>query len=201
MPKSKEKKQKKPTSKPHARVLDAALAVAASTPWQVVSLYEIAETAGMPRDEMARLFPTKESILLAIGQRFDEAVLCGVVPEEDTTLRDKLFDIFMEKFDGVNDHRAAFKSILFSFGWDKPSTCAQIQMMGESSARLAGHGGLDVQGLNGRIQIAVLSLALVPVWWKWLHDESSDLGATMASLDKALSHFEKITGYLTPPAY
>ena len=68
-------------------------------------------------------------------------------------------------------------------------------------ARPAGHVGMDVRGLGGRGQVTVLSLALVPVYWAWMRDETPDLAATMASLDKSLGHFEKIVNYLTPRAY
>ena len=205
MPKSLKKSLKRPSKTPAAaireRVLDAALDVASRTPWEVVSLYEIAEVAGIGHAELAGMFPTREAIFLAVVARCDAAVIAAYAVTEDGSLRDKLFDIFMEKFDYLNTHRAGYISMVRAFGWDKPSTCAHITLMQESCTRLARHIGMDVQGIIGRGQVVVLALALVPVWWAWMHDESPDLAATMASLDKALSHCEKLAEYFTRRAY
>lgn len=201
MPKSKEKSKKRPVKAVYERILDAALAVASGAPWQTISFYEIAEVSGVNYTELIAIFPTRESIVFALAKNIDDAVIAAYAATDDAPLRDRLFDIFMEKFDRINKHRAAFISMYRSFGWDKPSTCVQIKIMQESCTRLAGHVGMDVRGLGGRGQVTVLSLALVPVYWAWMRDETPDLAATMASLDKSLGHFEKIVNYLTPRAY
>ena len=94
------------------RILAAALACAAKTPWAEVSLLDIAEGANLPLSELRGLFSTKSDMIAALLRAIDDEVLKRAAKRgEGQEKRDLLFDIIMTRFDVLGPHKAALKSI------------------------------------------------------------------------------------------
>ena len=79
------------------RLLDAALALAASHGWRAVTLNGIASEAGAPLSRVHAAFPSKWAILDAFVDRIDEAVLSRPAPAGEEPARDRLFDVLMRR--------------------------------------------------------------------------------------------------------
>lgn len=171
--------------------------VAAETPWETVALLEIARAANVSLDELRCYFYTKSDIVDAIIDDLDTQVEVAF-PAYDPAMpvRDRLFDVLMERIDLANQDRAAHVSFWKSFGWTKEASCADIKLLHASMTRMARCAGLDTDGLFGTLRVAGLSLAYAWVLMTWARDTSPDLAKTMAELDRTLGCVDKAAAYL-----
>lgn len=178
-------------------ILSAALDVAATHPWEFVAVKQIADVAGLTVKDVTLRFPTKSDIVAAIIDALDSEVeeVFSVV-DEDAPMRDRLFDVLMERIELANQNRAAHISFFKSFGWTKESTCIDIAVLKSSMTRMAKCAGMETEGLFGGIYLTGLSLAYLWVLLTWVKDTSPDLGKTMAELDKTLGRAEGLKNYL-----
>lgn len=178
-------------------ILSAALEVAGERPWEFVSYLEIAAVSGLKVADIKAHFPKKTDIVAAIINDLDDEVE-SAFPEvdEDIPLRDRLFDVLMERIDLANQNRAAHISFFKSFGWTKEATCNDIGLLKSSMTRMARCAGLEVDGLMGGLTLAGLSLGYLWVLLTWVNDASPDLGKTMAELDKTLGRLEMVANYI-----
>lgn len=177
-------------------IMSAALDVAASHPWEFVAVRQIADSAGLKVEDVTRIFRGKPDIVAAIINALDTEVeeVFSVV-DEDVPLRDRLFDVLMERIEIANRNRAAHISFFKSFGWTKDTTCADITLLKSSMTRMARCAGVETDGLFGGLYLAGLSLAYLWVLFTWVGDESPDLGKTMAELDRTLGRAENLVNY------
>ncbi len=178
------------------RILSAALDVAASHPWEFVAIRQIADSAGLTVNEVTARFQSKSDIVAAIIDALDsevEDVFSKV--DQDSPMRDRLFDVLMERIELANQNRAAHISFFKSFGWTKEATCADIAVLKSSMTRMAKCAGLDTEGLFGGMYLSGLSLAYLWVLITWVNDASPDLGKTMAELDRTLGRAESLVNY------
>ena len=175
----------------------AALDLAAESPWEWITLAQIAEKAGFGKEKVAEIFPDKTSIVEAIIDHIDTQIET-IFSEQDIDLspRDKLFDVLMERFEILNRNRTAHLSILNSFGWTAQSVCPDLKILKSSMIRMANCAGIETKGLVGFINITGLKIIYIWVTLIWCQDNSSDLGRTMAELDKTLGRADFVKKYI-----
>lgn len=171
------------------RMIDAALALAAESPWQLVSFTDICEKADISETDAREYFDDKSDVLSAYGRLVDRKVIENTSFERSGNLspREKLFDILMERYDIVNENRDAILSILSSFRNDPKQAVISLPHLGKSMERMLVHAGVGTDGLCGAIQVTGLIGIYLYVLSTWKEDESMDLAKTMAALDKALN--------------
>ncbi len=187
----------KNSTKIRESIISAALRAAAEEAWEFVSPITIAEVAGVTVHELQLWFPTKSSIVKAIIDDLDTQVE-DAFPEIDDSMsmRDRLFDVLMERIELANIHRDAHISFLKSAGWTKDATCNDVSLLMSSMKRMANCAGMDSEGLFGGMKLTGLAAAYSWVLLTWMRDTSPDLGKTMAELDKTLSRAEGLAEYL-----
>src|SRR4051812_34429667 len=101
------------TGAPEDRVIDSALCLAESRGWRSITLADIASEAGVSLAQLYGLFPSKGAVLSAYIRRVDRATLDGVeIGAKDSSVRDRLFDIFMRRFDALEPNKRAVASIV-----------------------------------------------------------------------------------------
>lgn len=176
-------------------VLSAALDVAADTPWEFVTMKQIADSAGLTLHDLNSQFLTKSDILRAIIDSLDRQVeknIKDLQRDRDTPapVRDRLFDVLMERIEIANQHRAAHISFFKSFGWTKESSCNDLSLLKSSMTRMAHCAGIRTDGLSGQLYLFGLSSTYLWVLLTWMTDTSPDLGRTMSKLDQTLGRGE-----------
>ncbi len=174
----------------------AAFALGAEQGWQKVSAAAAARRAGLDLGLARQRFGSRGMILRKFGQLADIAALTGATP--DGSVRDRLFDILLRRFDFLQAHRAGVKSLIKSL----PAVPALGLCL--TRANLASMGwlleaaGVSAQGVRGELR----KRGLLLVWGygvqAWMRDESEDLSATMAAVDKALNHADSIAARFSP---
>lgn len=181
----------------------SAFRVAAEQGWHKVNAVKAARAAELSVAEARARFPAIASILLKFGRMADQAALHHV-PSEGT-VRDRLFDLLMQRFDFLQAHRAGVLALLRALPGD-PLTAMLLTCSTRRSMRwMLQAAGVDATGPRGDVQ----THGLLAVWlWAvraWERDKSDDLSSTMAAVDSGLQRAESIASWLdgsrpAPPA-
>jgi ubiquinone biosynthesis protein COQ9 len=185
-------------------LIAAVFGLAATEGWRRVSVAEAARQAGLPLARTRGRFPTRGALLLRFARLADQAALSQT--PGNGPVRDRLFDLLMHRIDVLQVHRAGVLAVLAGLPADPAAALALLV-----ATRRAMRWMLDAVGLSTSGPIGELRLrGLIAVWaWTiraWHNDHSTDLAATMAALDTALSRAESAAAWLngtrasaTPP--
>ena len=112
-------------------------------------------------------------------------------------MRERLFDGLMRGFDALQGRRGAALAI-----WNSRDPGVTLLLAGRAGLhlrRLAMAAGADVSGVRGQLRLAALGALCLQAFTAWRADESADMAATMAELDRLLERAERAeTEGLTP---
>ncbi len=198
-PQKKTSKKTAPKSAPDKNTLvDAAFDLIAKNGWSEFSFSALAHETGTKLNDIQALFQCKTDILRAYGQRLDNNVLkdCTYAPDEGTSHRDRIFDIMMERYEFMNEHRAAIVNILDSLPFDMVTALCLIPHGKQSMAWMLEAAGINTSGIAGKLRIKGLFAIHLYVLRKWKDDETPDLSVTMACLDQTLNRAEQLANTL-----
>lgn len=196
--KSSVKKEKVTPIKPvRERAVAAALDLAARMGWDMITLADIADKAHCTLAELSEVFDDKGDILVAYERMIDKKLLEAFAePDMSSPERDRLFDILMERFDILNDHRAALQSILKTIMLDPKQAVIGLPHLGRSMAWILEAAGIDSSGVRGALRVAGLTAVYLYALRAWSNDDSADLSKTMAALDRGLNRAEQCVNTL-----
>lgn len=177
------------------RALIAALfEQAALRGWSAASIAGAARDADLPLDRVRARFPGKSAVLLRFGLLADQAALGAGVPDE--TPRERLFDMLMRRFDSLQQHRDGILALLRHLPRD-PGMALLLHLATQRSMRwLLDAAGLPPGGLAGALRSAGLTAIWLRAVQVWQGDDSQDLSATMAAVDKALDQAIRAEAWL-----
>jgi AcrR family transcriptional regulator len=178
-----------PAAEPRVRLIEAALRLAALQGWADTTMTDVAEEAGVGLAEARRLFPSKTHLLAGFIQHVDEQVLGpGIGDLEDEPVRDRLFDLLMRRFDALKPHRKGVAAIVRSISCD-PMTAGCLAAGPVRRSLEWTLSAAHAQGSGPFAPLLVKGLGVIYLCGlrAFLKDESEDLSATMAALDKALN--------------
>lgn len=180
-----------------SKVVEHALKLAAQLGWEHTRLSDIADSAGLSLADVQGHFDCKTDILVAFGRMIDHKVLQNMGKADlSMTPRDRLFDILMERFDVLNDHRPGLISILESFRYDPKQAVISLPYLCNSMTWMLEAAGEETHGFRGALKVAGLSGVYLKVLKTWKDDDSADLSKTMAALDKDLGRVEQFAAML-----
>jgi AcrR family transcriptional regulator len=184
------------------RLVDAALALAAQEGWDAVDLPALARRSGVALGLVYGFYDDPLDILAVWMRRVDRRVKEAVgEPDPDTSARERLFDVLMERFEVLNADRAGALAIYSSLRADPRRVAAGLACLARSMVRMLDAAGVDSRGWRGALAVAGLVALWVRVSSVWVEDESPDLGRTMAVLDRALEQAQGAVDFaqrLTP---
>jgi AcrR family transcriptional regulator len=177
---------------PDDRVIDAALKLAAANGWRRTALADIAGEAGLSLAELYSRFPSKASILEAFIRRVDRATLEGAdkTRDDDTSVRDRLFELIMRRLDALEPHKAAVAALVRDLSFHPVASLCVGRRLSRSMAWVASVAGVPTTGPLGMLRVKGLAALYAYVLRVWLRDDSADHAKTMAALDKALQRAE-----------
>jgi hypothetical protein len=168
------------------KLAQAALEQAAQKPWAEVSLSQLCVAADVTLADCARDSVTKAHVAEKLDTDLDQAMLSGAAELDDTqSVRDRLFDVVMGRFDGMEYNRAAWQSILCGERGDA------LAMFARQARRVRGAGwaleacgvtATDLRGAGRAIGLARILRNCESVW----REDGPDLAKTMARLDQDL---------------
>lgn len=166
-------------------LVDAAFALGAEQGWRAVSPAASARFAELSLSRARALFPCTGTILRKFGQQADAAALTN--PAIDDSVRDRLFDILLRRFDFLQVRRGGVVALMRHLPLCPPMALALAEMNLGSMGWLLEGAGISATGFSGGLK----KRGLLAVWLYalrvWSTDESQDLAATMAAVDSALA--------------
>ena len=187
-------KAKKTTVATDEMIIEAALSLAVAGHWDRLSLQEISDKAHLGLPELLKHFASKAGILDAFTRQVSQKVLgeLPVNPDENDTPRDRLFEIMMIRFEILQPHKKALKSILRN-GREQPvAVLRHYPGLMQAMSLMLEASGISSGGLIGIARTKGLALIYAKAFFIWLRDDSADMSKTMTSLDKDLKLAEKL---------
>jgi len=175
----------------HDRIIDAAMGLFAERGWRGVSLADIAAAADLSLADLYGRFPSKLAVVEAFLARIDAAMLAGG-SAPDASVRDRLFDVLMRRFEALKPHRLALRALLRDLRGDPLAALCLSRAYARSMAWALEAAGLDSHGLRGALRVKGLGATHLATLRVFLDDDGEDLGRTMAALDRHLKRLESI---------
>ena len=181
-------------------IVDAAMNLFAERGFTAVRLQEIAAAADLDLGEMRRRAADKTGILALMLTRVDAAVLgedAGFAQED--SVRDRLFDLLMRRFDGLMPYREALVRVMHDLRGDPPAMLAMAPRGLSALTWYLEAADTSADGLRGLLRTKGLAVVWLAALRTWLKDDSPDLAATMKTLDTQLARAERMAGWLNAP--
>lgn len=179
---------------PPPALLDALWAVVARHGWHGTTFARAAAESGESLANLRAAYATPVDLLRAHARAVDRFVLEGTVPDPDgaTPARDRLFDLLMRRFDALAPHREGILRLQRDLMRDPFSALALSPILLASMAWTLEGAGVPTAGPAGMLRVHGLAGVWIMVSRSWAEDDSVDLGATMAALDRVLDQAEKV---------
>jgi hypothetical protein len=171
----------------------AALSLAAQMPWRDVTLTKLADAASRPVSEYygasvgEAVDCVEEAFDRAIGDNLDKL-------DDSQSVRDRLFELIMRRFEAMEPHRAAVLSMEQGVDRD-PTLMASAHQRHVRCARwVLAIAGLEADGMSGQARAQGLGVIIGQARAAWRGDSAGDFAKTMASLDRNLRRAEEMFG-------
>lgn len=173
--------------------VDVMLDLVAEHGWREVTLTRIAEASDVTLGALYQKYASKTDMLTEYAHRIDAAMLAALgdaapLESHDAGLaKDRLFEAVMARLDALTPHKAAIRVLMRELPADPPAlACFLYGGLRRGLDWTLASAGLDQVGLAGILRRKALGAVYLDTLRVWLKDESKDLSATMAHLDKRL---------------
>lgn len=181
---------------PRDAFIDALMSLCARRDWDDVELSDIAQEAGLTLADLRGAYPSKGAILGGLSRRIDMAVLKGDggAPGElaDEPPRERLFDVFMRRFDALAPYKSALRRIYPALRRDPLAMLALNQGALNSQRFMLAAAGISTEDGLAPLKLQGAVLVFAGAFETWLDDEDPGLAATMARLDKELKRGHQV---------
>ena len=182
-------------------IYSAAMQVAARTGWRTARLADIAEEAGLSLADLHDRYDSKAALLDGLVRHIDRIVLKGAQQPngEDSSPRDRLFDILMQRFDALNPYKDGIRAIVRDTGGGGIAEilCGGCRLL-RSMRWMLEAAGIGTAGWLGGLRVKGLAVVFAATVQAWLRDDSEDMAKTMAALDRNLKRAEQFAT-MRPP--
>ena len=180
---------------PRKRVVEALMALAATTRWDAITLPMISEKAGVSLADLRDIAPSKGALLGSFAKEIDRAVLDGIAPDMiDEPMRDRLLDIMLKRFDALTPYKEALRGIRKHGPRDLLSLVALNGIAVNSWRYMLAGADIDTEDDLGMVRVQGAALVFSRAFDTWLDEDDTGLTRTMAALDKELKRGETIMG-------
>lgn len=179
------------------RAVAAALRIAAADGWEAATLDRIAEEAEITLEELQDMFASRMALLDSFIADIDHDML-GRAEESGRgdDARDRLFNVIMARYDALRPYRDAFTAIARGALRDLPTAWTLGWTTRRSLQWILAAAGISSTGIQGEMKVQAVGAVLVATFWTWSRDDSDDMGATMAAVDRALRGCERVMGWV-----
>lgn len=178
---------------PADRAIDAALALAAARGWRHVSMVDVAEEASLSAAELYEIFPTRRRLLAGFTHRVDAALLGSDFSDlEGESPRDRLFDVLMRRLDLLRPYRDALAAIVRDMPAEPVEALCSARRLLCSMRWMLEAAGISSRGPLGEIRVRGLAGLWAGTLRVWFRDDSEDMSATMAYLDRRLHRIDTV---------
>ncbi|MDE0255011.1 MAG: helix-turn-helix domain containing protein [Rhodospirillaceae bacterium] len=179
----------------------AAMRAGAGIGWRRTRLADIAEEAGLSLADLHARYTSKEALLDGFVRHIDRIVLTGAQQsdDEDSSYRDRLFDILMQRFDALNPYKDGLRAVVRDAGSGGVAEilCGGCRLL-RSMRWMLEAAGIGTAGWLGGLRVKGLAVVFAATLNVWLRDDSEDMAKTMAALDRNLKRAEQFATMRSP---
>jgi ubiquinone biosynthesis protein COQ9 len=169
---------------------NAARKLAATRPWQDISLRDLCVSADVTLAACAQEGVTKAHIAAKLDSELDQALLANAHDiDQSQSVRDRLFDVVMGRYDAMEEHRAGWQSILNGELGDPLARVARQARRTHTASWALEACGITASDMRGAGQSIGLARIIRQCDKQWCED-GPDLAKTMAFLDQELRKSE-----------
>lgn len=174
-----------------ARLVAGLWRVVAAHGWRGLTMRRVSAASGVSLAELRRLCPTPMHLLALHGRVTDQQVLEGTVPDTGDSPRERLFDVLMRRLDAMQPHRRGILRLLDEASADPLLALSLLPALPGSMAWMLEAAQIGTNGFSGALRAQGLAAVWLYAARAWARDNTEDLGATMAALDRALDRAEQ----------
>ncbi len=175
-------------------LITAVFEQAALRGWPDVNIAEAARAAGLPLDRVRARFPGRSAVLLRFGVLADQAALAA--PSTEPSARERLFDMVMLRFDALQRQRDGVIALMRALRTDPGTSLLLYSATLRSMKWLLDGAGIPSGGVVGALRVHGLLALWLYALQAWERDDSPDLSATMAAVDRGLDRAIQAEGML-----
>jgi hypothetical protein len=171
----------------------SALSLAAHKSWRECSLTQLASEASRPVSDFYGA--SLQDAVDCTEEAFDRAIgddLESLDPGQ--SVRDRLFDLIMRRFEAMEPHRAAVLAMEQGQDRDPTLMAAGHQRHVRCARWVLAIAGLEADGMTGQARAQGLGVIIGQARAAWRTDDAGDFAKTMSSLDKNLRRAEEMFG-------
>ncbi|HTH96992.1 MAG TPA: hypothetical protein VL574_06205 [Stellaceae bacterium] len=186
------------------RIVAAAQALLADTPWHRVSLADVALRAEVPLSELYRRYPVRPALMCAVLRAIDMKALDQPV-ETEGSLRERLLESLMRRLDGLVPFKEGMRETARDLRRGHVSALPGVAMGAIYGNYVLGWyieaAGIPVQGLTGLARVKLVSMAFMGALRVWLDEAPEEESArSMAALDRGLARIWPLMHVRNPRA-
>lgn len=162
-----------------------------------LDLAALARDLGRPLAEVVTALGGPAGVLGALARHLDAAML-GIDPGDlaAMSVRERLFELIMRRFETLQPFRAGLKRLMRDRRGDPQAVCMALCNLDRVTGRLVDAAGIRARGPLRRLVQLTLAAVYARAFSTWQDDQSADLAATMAELDKRLEQAERAARWL-----
>jgi AcrR family transcriptional regulator len=188
------------------RIVEATMHLAATHPFEELTISEIAAEAGVTLLEFRDAFPSKGAVLAGLSRMIDRQTL-GVdyAFRENETAQDRLFAVLSRRLDALGPYRAGLRSVRRWLRKDWASA-VEINRLNVNAMRFACEAArVPAGGAFAGLKLQGLALAWARVLDVWLNDEEDSgtralgvLSAELARGERAVAGLDGVERVISP---
>ena len=153
--------------------------------WEKISLIKV--ISGQKYNNIRN----KNDLLININRYFDSLLRNNLGSLENSSTKDMLFEVMMERFDILNIYRISVKNLLKYFLSNPLHFIKLLPSFIESIILIANMSNINVSGVKGAAKVKIIFILYLLIIYTWNKDDTPSLEKTMTVLDKYLSNIDK----------
>lgn len=162
-----------------------------------LDLAALARDLNRPLGEVVAALGGPGGLIAALARHLDAAML-AIDPGDlaAMSVRERLFELIMRRFETLQPFRAGVKRLMRDRRGDPQAPLVAMCGLDRVTGRLIDAAAIRARGPWRRLVQFALAAVYARAFRAWLDDESADLAATMAELDKRLEQAERAARWL-----
>ena len=160
--------------------------------WEKITLDKISLKIKKDKKKFSNLIGDKNDLLKNINIFFDDQILDNIHSVEQSSKKDMIFEIFMMRFDLLNNHRSSILKIFRMLKKNPNKFIFLLPYFIKSIKKMLDLAKIKYDKLSGTLKINVFLIIYFSTFLVWIKDDSDSLDKTMTTLDNYLTKADNI---------
>lgn len=167
-------------------IAEKTLKILENTTWSKLSIDQITKS------KKKLYIKNKNELLSNINRYFDYLLKKNTKGIDNSSSRDMIFEIMMQRLDILNLHRKAIKRIIDHLSSNPHLFLKLLPSFIESIILISTLANININGVSGAIKIKSILILYFLIIYTWNKDQTPSLEKTMTTLDNYLTNLNKI---------